>query len=60
MKLDSDTVIFITGAGSGFGLACAIKYYDLGCKVILADIAYTHESLKFIEKVIFISILIQV
>lgn len=48
VKLDSDTVVFITGAGSGFGLETAISYYGLGCNVILADLIYTEEALKFI------------
>lgn len=51
MKLDQNTVIFITGAGSGLGLECAIRYYHLGCSVILADLNYTDEAQKFIQQV---------
>jgi NAD(P)-dependent dehydrogenase (short-subunit alcohol dehydrogenase family) len=51
MRIDSSTVIFITGGGSGFGLATAVKFYALGCKIILADISLTEEARQFIAKV---------
>jgi NADP-dependent 3-hydroxy acid dehydrogenase YdfG len=41
MRIDSNTVIFITGSGSGFGLETAYKFYALGCKLVLADISLT-------------------
>ena len=52
MKIDKDTVIFITGAGSGLGLECATRYYKLGCKVILADITFNPDATKFIDQVV--------
>jgi len=44
MRLDQNTVVFITGGGSGFGLETAIKFYSLGSKVVIADIALTQEA----------------
>jgi NADP-dependent 3-hydroxy acid dehydrogenase YdfG len=38
MKINKNLVIFITGAGSGFGLDSSIRFIALGCKVIMADI----------------------
>ena len=38
MRLNKDTVIFITGGASGLGLATAERFYNAGCKVAIADI----------------------
>lgn len=51
MKFTADTVIFITGAGSGFGLETVKKFYHLGCKVVVADISLTKEAQEFLRNV---------
>lgn len=51
MKFTADTVIFITGAGSGFGLETVKKFYLLGCKVVVADISLTQEAKEYLAKV---------
>lgn len=51
MKFTADTVIFITGAGSGFGLETVKKFYNLGCKVVVADISLTQEAKDYLLNV---------
>ena len=41
MRIDNNTVVFITGAGSGFGLETAKEFASLGAKLILTDISWT-------------------
>jgi NAD(P)-dependent dehydrogenase (short-subunit alcohol dehydrogenase family) len=50
MKFNIDTVIFITGAGSGFGLECVKKFYALGTKVVVADISLTQDAKDFLAQ----------
>ncbi len=38
MELGTDTVVVITGAGSGIGLAMAHSFGAAGCKLVLADV----------------------
>jgi NAD(P)-dependent dehydrogenase (short-subunit alcohol dehydrogenase family) len=52
MKIDKETVIFITGAGSGFGLETVKLFYGYGCNVIIADISLTEDAKEFISKVL--------
>jgi NAD(P)-dependent dehydrogenase (short-subunit alcohol dehydrogenase family) len=52
MKIDINTVVFVTGGGSGFGLETVLKFYALGCRIVLADIALTPDAKTFIRDVL--------
>jgi NADP-dependent 3-hydroxy acid dehydrogenase YdfG len=50
MSPDENTVCFITGAGSGFGLECTKHFLGFGCKVVMTDIKWTDEAETLINK----------
>jgi len=44
MKIDNQTIFFITGAGSGFGYECSKHFAKYGSKIAMCDIGWTEEA----------------
>ena len=38
MKLNSNTIVLVTGGSSGLGKATVLKLANLGCKIMIADL----------------------
>lgn len=49
MKIDSSTVFFITGAGSGFGYECSRYFFKMGAKIVMCDIGWTDEASQLLS-----------